>query len=252
MVVTFVVGTLEDTCRLLDKRRLNKQKTEAMQIINVLQNPDKKGWRNHPATLMWVGYVPALQYYYNAITNECIRRKIDVTTDLVKFTDEQLASIRYQTIDEYLQSVDDDNDDDDDSNQIVFPWWFTWVPFIASHQVSLMRKSPEYYTLELFIGTNIDIQPYVNRGYIWPHKLTRAQIAEFSPEYCSPIGAGAPANYRWTIEDVNKWMENPTVNPKTGRKIKVGGKGIYGDLLKAKRIYEGACTPPLTPCPKRV
>lgn len=43
------------TARVLDVRRLGKQRVETLQILRALTFDDY-GWRNHPAVTMWVGY----------------------------------------------------------------------------------------------------------------------------------------------------------------------------------------------------
>ena len=54
------------SAKLLDYRRLGKQRVEGLQLINSLSpDYDKKGWLNHPARLMWVGYENALKHYTN-------------------------------------------------------------------------------------------------------------------------------------------------------------------------------------------
>jgi hypothetical protein len=45
--------------RVLDSRRLGKQRVEALQILRALLVPEY-GWRHHPAVLMWKGYPEAL------------------------------------------------------------------------------------------------------------------------------------------------------------------------------------------------
>lgn len=59
---------------VLDGKRLSKQQTEAEQILNVLRNPNAKGWANHPAVLQWKGYENALELYLYAISRECSSR----------------------------------------------------------------------------------------------------------------------------------------------------------------------------------
>ena len=58
---------------VLDQPRLGKQRVETLQILRALVVPDY-GWQNHPATLMWMGHVPALVQYGLAMTDEWIRR----------------------------------------------------------------------------------------------------------------------------------------------------------------------------------
>lgn len=49
---------------VLDTLRRWKQVVESRQILNTLTGVSK-GWKSHPAVLMWVGYVPALMQYSN-------------------------------------------------------------------------------------------------------------------------------------------------------------------------------------------
>ena len=39
------------TAKVLDYRRLGKQRVEGMQIINAIENPNPQGWKNHPLLL---------------------------------------------------------------------------------------------------------------------------------------------------------------------------------------------------------
>lgn len=237
MVVTFVTGSLEYICETLDRKRLNKQKVEANQILKASLGLTK-GWVNHPAVLMWKGYSNALKYYFNEITKACIRRGFKNNMPLYEFTEEQLNNIEYQSIQDYLQNgipIEASQD------KIIFPWWFQWKPLIYSHQASLLRKFPEYYSFTFdqddYEYNNIELQDYVSRGYLWPHKLSAEQIENFSPIYCDNIGTGAPAIYRWTEEQVVEWLDDIYTNPKTGRSIKPSKTGIYSDIKKAAKLY---------------
>lgn len=73
---------------ILDDLRLRKQQVEAEQILKVLftNNPNKKGWRNHPAVLQWKDYPDSLQCYLEAISTECIRRGFKGRHPAVSFT----------------------------------------------------------------------------------------------------------------------------------------------------------------------
>jgi hypothetical protein len=52
----------EKPAAYIDNQRLNKQITEAYQILNILLWPSDrtKGWKNHPAVRMWRGYAEGL------------------------------------------------------------------------------------------------------------------------------------------------------------------------------------------------
>src|SRR5690348_5136966 len=51
-----------ESARVLDRRRLGKQRVEAVQVLRGLTVPDY-GWRRHPAVRMWTGYEEALVRY---------------------------------------------------------------------------------------------------------------------------------------------------------------------------------------------
>jgi hypothetical protein len=63
------------SARVLDNKRLGKQRVECLQILQTLQkkkeNPNAKiAWANHPIVKMWEGYEDALFYYHNRIILE--------------------------------------------------------------------------------------------------------------------------------------------------------------------------------------
>src|SRR5687768_368968 len=61
------------SCRVLDDRRLGKQRVETFQILRALTWP-AYAWKNHPAVAMWRGFVPALVAYGLASCDEWTRR----------------------------------------------------------------------------------------------------------------------------------------------------------------------------------
>lgn len=67
--------SFSESASVLDWRRLGKQRVEAKQILQILLNETpSKGWRRHPAVLMWRGYEPALVEYSVSICEEWIKR----------------------------------------------------------------------------------------------------------------------------------------------------------------------------------
>src|SRR3954471_18110132 len=57
------------TARVLDPRRLGKQRVEALQVLRALTVPGY-GWRHHPGGGMWRGYEEALTRYGLEICRE--------------------------------------------------------------------------------------------------------------------------------------------------------------------------------------
>ena len=51
-----------DSARILDARRLGKQRAETIQVLRALTVAGY-GWRNHPAATMWAGYEEAVVRY---------------------------------------------------------------------------------------------------------------------------------------------------------------------------------------------
>lgn len=150
MVNTFLpYADFEETASCLDMRRLGKQRVEAKQIINCLEDENSKGWKNHPAVKMWKGYVPALKHYYNIIVSEWIGQGYKNT---LKF---------------YDINIDD----------VEMPWWIDNEDFHRSHQASLVRKNKEHYE---YIFADLSNE-YLERGYVWPKIIDGKEVIEFSP-----------------------------------------------------------------------
>ena len=106
------------TFKVLDYRRLGKQRVEAKQILNVLLNrTETRGWRNHPITRMWEGYEPALQLYHNMCISEWISQGYNNNMVLEDITE-----------------------------PIIFPHWLGNKQFHSSHRANLLRKDLEYYS----------------------------------------------------------------------------------------------------------
>lgn len=111
------LSNFRESARVLDMRRLGKQRVEAYQIMRVLNGESKGGgWRNHPAVLMWRGYEPALYEYGRIVCVEWRERGYKDTL-LDKFPVEP----------------------------VVYPSWLGDPDFHRSHQANLVRKFAEHY-----------------------------------------------------------------------------------------------------------
>jgi len=125
----------KESVRVLDYRRLGKQRVETFQVLNILlDRTPTKGWRNHPVTLMWTGYESALQLYQNYTIQEWISRGYKNTMQ--------------------LEMVDLD--------ALVMPHWFGLDEFHRSHRSNLLRKDYEYYSQ--YCDEPADLE------YYWPNK----------------------------------------------------------------------------------
>ena len=127
---------IEKSLKVIDNKRLGKQRVEAYQIISAITRRPKldgtpyKGWLNHPCTIMWRNNLPMLKSYYNSCIDEWVSRGFKNT--MVK-----------EVIDE----------------PIIKPIWFGFEDFHSSHRSNLLKKDPVFYSQ---YGWNDDpTDPYV-------------------------------------------------------------------------------------------
>ena len=125
-----------ETAKVLDNKRLNKQKVEAYQILNVLSGKSN-GWKNHPAVKMWTGHEGCLAEYALCIAYECLHRG---------FKDTLIPKLE-----EYKNTYKDKTK----------PIWIGKEEFHLGHKSNLIRKKPEHYGM---IWTDVPD----NLPYVWP------------------------------------------------------------------------------------
>ena len=119
------------TARVLDKRRLGRQRVEAYQILRTLAGMTR-GWVHPPAVRMWIGYEMALSAYMNAMIDQWEERGFNNTM--------------------YRVAVPESFD---------MPSWFGNDDFHSAHRSNLLRKDPLHY--RKFWPEERDDLPY-----IWP------------------------------------------------------------------------------------
>jgi hypothetical protein len=124
-----------ESARVLDYRRLGKQRVEVLQLLKALLADG--GWSNHPAANMWKHRENSLVSYGIAICNEWISRG---------YKDTCLDKIS-AFWDEYAESS--------------LPDWLGNPDFHAAHRSNLLRKDPVHYGQ--FGWTEPNDLPY-----IWP------------------------------------------------------------------------------------
>ena len=127
--------SFRESAKVLDWRRLGKQRVEGMQIINAIEGKKRKdgkpykGWLNHPATVMWRPYLNALKHYTNIIIAEWIRRGYNNNMKMYEY------------------------------NIIEKPHWLGKEEFHSSHRANLLRKDYKHYSQ--FEWTENPESPYV-------------------------------------------------------------------------------------------
>lgn len=132
---------MSQTAKVLDMRRLGKQRVETLQIMTALIEPGL-GWANHPATKMWFGYEWALLHYQKAIVEEWKSRGYKDTCF-------------EKTFDLFFSIPHGPHEGN------VLPPWYGNRAFHLAHQSNLIRKDRTHYGL-LFPGVPD------NLPYIWP------------------------------------------------------------------------------------
>lgn len=166
MVVTFLPYPDFIKCaKVLDVKRLMKQRVEAYQIIRCLQGITQ-GYKNHPAVKMWVGHTETLKLYFNCMIEEVYRRGYKNNIPMYKIN----------------------------RKKITCPWWLGYSTFHNSHKARLLQKNKDWYKKKFTVK-----QEYLSQGYIWPTKLSEKQ-----QENIMNYMAGKIKKNPYRIEDVSE------------------------------------------------
>jgi hypothetical protein len=135
--------------RVLDPRRLGKQRVEALQVLRAL-TVRGYGWRHHPAVRMWAGYEEALVSYGLEVCRQwCSLGRADTCSS----TMERELAERCDIVMPRSQSLLDIADE--------LPPWLGNHALHLSHRSALLRKAPHIY--RPIFGDEPDDLPYV-----WP------------------------------------------------------------------------------------
>jgi hypothetical protein len=134
--------SFKKSARVLDYKRLGKQRLEAKIIIDIIEGRGKGGWKHHPAVLMWMDYPDALKAYYNVMVKEWVHRGYNNTMPLYKV----------------------------DTKKVRWPIWLGRKDFHHSHQVNLQWKHPHHY------GEYWNHKKYV--PYVWPVRIKTIKVVE--------------------------------------------------------------------------
>lgn len=140
---TFIPETDYAECAaVLDRQRLGKQRVECLQIMNVLTNSTAtKGWRNHPAVIMWRGHEYSLMQYSIAVCNEWTKRGY-IDNCAVKIRD---AFFNKYSLAPFTMDVPD--------------WWGR-EDIHLSHKSNLLRKNYDHYSAFWDVPNDLP--------YVWP------------------------------------------------------------------------------------
>jgi len=145
------------TALVLDRRRLGKQRVEALQVLRGLIIPGY-GWRRHPAVRMWSGYEEALVRYGLEI---CLTWREQGHQD--SCADSLIAGLSARRPGAEVR------EQAELAAAGELPPWLGDEAFHRSHRSALVRKDPDRYA-GLFPGVPPGL-PYVwptsDRGPTW-------------------------------------------------------------------------------------
>jgi hypothetical protein len=148
-VQTFLpYADFERSARVLDQRRLGKQRVEAIQVVRGL-TVSGYGWRHHPAVKMWRGCEEALGRYGLTCAEVWVELGHSDTTAATIVADLAAAGVTTIRTSAELAAAG------------ALPAWLGDEAFHRSHQSSLLRKDPDFYR-DRFPGVPDDLP------YVWP------------------------------------------------------------------------------------
>ena len=148
----------DESARVLDLKRLGKQRVEAIQVVRALTRPGY-GWRHHPAAAMWAGYEEALvRYGLDVCAAWCALGHADTCATTMVTDLSEATGLGVPRDQDELAAVGE------------LPPWLGDPAFHRSHQSVLVRKDPAHYR-RFFPNVPDDL------SYVWPGSDRPRRIA---------------------------------------------------------------------------
>ena len=158
-VQTFLpYADFEASARVLDRKRLGKQRVEAIQVVRALTVPGY-GWANHPAALMWKGFEEALGRYGFVCCEVWTELGFGDTCAATIATDLRAYGVEQVRTQEELAAAG------------ALPPWLGDEDLHRSHRSALVRKDPDLYRPR-FPDVPDDLP------YVWPVRSRAVVEAE--------------------------------------------------------------------------
>lgn len=206
---TFIpYSNFEESLRVLDLKRLGKQRVEVIQIVRALTVPGY-AWSSHPAVLMWKGYEEALGRYGLTACEVWTERGFSDSCAATIAADLRAAGIAQIRSYEELAA-----------NDALPPWLFDEA-VQQSHRSSLLRKDLEHYGPLLPPDTPRDLD------YLWPVRSPAVIERELRKE--ENAGRRAQRTAEKLVQEMERGRKKRSAAAKRGWKTR---------LDKAKREAE--------------
>ena len=152
------------TAKVLDYRRLGKQRVEALQIHNIITGKQKtNGWVNHPAVNMWRGYPEALALYHDSMIHEWVARGYKNSMAYLSPKASQ-SGVFYPNVDYRLPSGH--HRLSEGKATIQLPSWVSDQALHQQYKTLLLQKDYQFY--KAFWPTPIN---YKEHEFIWPNSV---------------------------------------------------------------------------------
>ena len=148
----------ERSARVLDAKRLGKQRVETIQVVRALTQPGY-GWANHPAVLMWKGFEEALGRYGFTCCEVWVELGFGDTCAATIGADLRAYGVEQVRTQEELAAAG------------ALPPWLGDEAVHLSHRSALVRKDPDRYR-PLFPDAPDDLP------YLWPVRSPAVLEAE--------------------------------------------------------------------------
>jgi len=149
-------NSFSESARVLDSKRLGKQRVECLQIAKalLLGNSD---WKNHPAVKQWAGYERALySYSYHICWEWQTRGYKDTCLD-------KIGSLMQMT--GILE------------RELIYPWWNDWGKYHSNHRSILLGKDYNWYS-QFHWEEKPANQEDGSWPYIWPSRFVSRPFPE--------------------------------------------------------------------------
>jgi hypothetical protein len=167
------------SAKVLDNKRLGKQRVEVLQLL-------RGQFPNHPCHKMWSYHKDTLAVYGIRICQEWISRGYKDTC-LDKIIAEMSAPVQaVARNDWFLENLE---------TQLLHQLhWYGSTSFHRSHQIALLRKDYFHYAAKMHDIINLPSEEALSTPYVWPEVSTVIDSASIT-RYVSHYVQGKPVAF---------------------------------------------------------